>query len=67
MDKASFAQWKENPITIEVMDVIKQTRDAYRDAIIGHARAGEHNESIRAAGNIEGLDYLLNIQFEDQE
>ena len=66
MDKESFAQWKENIVTIEVISRIKETREAYGEAIIGHALSGDSIAAARAAGNIEALDFLINIQYEDQ-
>lgn len=66
MDKESFTQWKENLVTMEIMGIIKEARNSYRDAIIGHAAEGESIQAARAAGMIEALDFLLNIQYEDQ-
>ena len=66
MDKESFTQWKENLVTMEIMGIIKEARNSYLDAITGHAAAGESIQAARAAGNIEALDFLLNIQYEDQ-
>ena len=66
MDKESFTQWKENAVTIEIMEQIRLVKESYRDAVISYAADGESIQAARAAGNIESLNYLLNIQYEDQ-
>lgn len=64
MTKEDFELWKDNPITKDVLSQISDIRDQYRDSIIGMAASGQTVEAARVAGNIESLDFLLNIQWE---
>lgn len=65
MDKESFTQWMENTITKEVMVQIKMARDDCKETIIGYARDGNAIQAARISGNIEALDFLLNISPEE--
>jgi hypothetical protein len=67
MDKESFTQWMEHPVTKEVMKIINDTRLEFSHSLMAHASSGETVSAARAAGNMEGLDYLLNIQYEDTQ
>lgn len=67
MTKSDFEQWVNSPITKEIMSQLKETRDAYRESLIGLAVSGDPLASAKVAGNIESFDYLLNIEFEGVE
>ena len=67
MTKEDFEQWKENPVTKEVMSQITEVRNSYREAIIQSASSGDSIASARTAGNIESLDYLLKIEWEGKD
>jgi hypothetical protein len=64
MTKEEFQQWKEYKVTKEVMEQLSDVRNQYREAVIQSAASGDNVSSARLAGNIESLDFLLNIQWE---
>lgn len=66
MTKEDFTQWLENPITVEVMGRVRGTRNEFSHSLMAHASSGDSVAAARAAGHIEALDYLLNIEYEDQ-
>ena len=67
MTKEEFEQWKDSSVTKEVMEQIMDIRNQYREAIVQSASSGDSISSARTAGQIESLDYLLNIQWEGKD
>jgi len=67
MNKEDFDQWKSNPVTKEVMEIIRDWRTAYANSL---AMGGTYNpdsmentfgNTAKTVGVIEGLDQILNI------
>lgn len=67
MTKEDFEQWKDSSVTKEVMARIHESRERFREAVIHSAASGETVLSAKLAGNIEGFDYLLNIEWEGND
>lgn len=70
--REDFALWKMHPITKEVLKELRETRAALKDALSsGQTLTGEAGataeKTARMIGNIEGIEMLLELQFEDEE
>lgn len=66
-----FAEWKEHPVTKEIFELLKMTRIDLQDRLaIGFTArltAEEtHGMTHKIVGQIEGLNQLLNISYEDE-
>ena len=67
MTKEDFEQWKNSPVTKEVMDIMREARLQCAEDIIKCSASGEHAIATRLSGNIETFDFFLNIQFEETQ
>lgn len=70
--KEDFALWKMHPITKEILRECRETRAALRQALSnGETLTGEAGataeKTARMIGNIEGIEMLLELKFEDEE
>ena len=68
--KEQFAEWKEHPVTKEVFDKIKETKDALVEKLAEGQTVAQNADVTRGLtnkviGQIEGLNQLLNIEFVD--
>lgn len=71
MTKEDFIGWKNEPITIEIYKKLEETKQALMDGLANgqtlSTLADEtHGGTARMIGNIEGLNQLLNISYEDE-
>jgi uncharacterized phage-associated protein len=67
-----FAEWKEHPVTKEIYQGIKKTKQELVNRIaegqtLGHASDVTHGLTNRMVGHIEGLNQLLNISYADKQ
>lgn len=67
-----FAEWKEHPVTKEVMLEIQKSVNSLTERIIdgrsiGNSAEVTHGLTSRLVGQIDGLNQLLNITFADNE
>jgi len=72
ISKESFEEWRTHPVTIEIYDEIKKAKQTLQHNIsegltIGHRADITHGLTNKAIGQIEGLNQLLNITYEDEE
>lgn len=67
MTKEDFEQWKNSPVTKEIMGIINDARSQCAENVIKCSASGEHAIATRLSGNIETLDFFLNIQFEETQ
>lgn len=65
MQKEQFKEWEANPVTKEVMGVIRQAQNQYIMDLASGQTLGDSTETAKFVGIIEGLNFLLNIQYED--
>jgi len=65
--KEEFVQWKSNVVTEYILKFLAEQRSDYIDALRGYVRAGEHTSAARCEGMIEGLEQLLEIEYEDPQ
>ena len=71
MNKETFLEWRNSPVTVEVFDTIEKYRDTLTECLsTGQtlcATSGEtHGSTARVIGQIEGLSQLLNINYEGE-
>ena len=72
MTKESFEEWKSIPATIEILGKLEEARTALKEGLASGqtlcTTADEtHGSTARMVGNIEGLNQILNISYEDEE
>ena len=71
MTPEAFSEWKNHPVTVEVFKELEQTREALQQDLAGgltlcHTADGTHGSTARMVGNIEGINQVLNISFEEE-
>jgi len=70
--KEQFIEWKTHPVTIEVYEEIKRAKQLLvtnlsEGATIGYEAQVTHGQTNKVIGQIEGLNQLLNLTYEDEE
>ena len=70
--KEMFLEWKEHPVTKEIFIEIRKAKQILLDNFlkgftIGSSADVTHGLTNKLYGQIEGLDQLLNITYEDEE
>jgi hypothetical protein len=70
--KEQFMEWKVNPVTIEVYEEIRKMKESLKDKLsegltIDYSAEGTHGKTNKMVGQIEGLNQLLNLTYEDSE
>lgn len=65
-----FAEWKTHPVTEEIFKELNKTKQSIIEQLangntIGPDASATHGFTNRAIGQIDGLNQLLNISFED--
>lgn len=66
--KEDFVEWKRNPVTVGVFDVLKAERIKEVNALIeGYTLAGEKTtqKTAYSVGKIAGLDLIFEYEVED--
>jgi len=67
-----LANWKEHPVTVIILNLVREEREKlYKILGDGGTLCTDSADSTQAQtsmmiGNIQGLTFLLNIQFEDE-
>jgi len=72
MTKEAFEEWKSNPTTIEIYKILGDLKKSLQDNLANgqtlcSTADATMGSTARMIGNIEGLNQLLNISFEDEE
>ena len=70
--KEQFEEWKTHPVTIEIFEEIEKAKQGLQDKIaegltIGYRADETHGLTNKIVGQIEGLNQLLNITYEDEK
>ena len=70
--KEQFSEWKANPVTIEIYKEVERAKQSLvsmlsKGATIGQAAENTHGMTNRVIGQINGLNQLLNLTYEDNE
>lgn len=72
LNKENYGLWKRHPITRVLFKELRETRSNLRDLISsGETLTGEAGataeRTARMIGQIEGINLLLEVKFEDEE
>ncbi len=72
MEKEQFQEWKSHPVTIEIFKEILKTKhvlETYLSHGLTLAKSAEETQSktAKVVGNIEGLNQLLNISYQEED
>ncbi len=67
--KEEYIEWKNHPVTKIVKQSIEEERDRLKEIVSSGAVLEDFSEQkvARLIGHIEGLNYLLDIRYEDEE
>jgi hypothetical protein len=70
--KEMFQEWKAHPVTIEVFQEVQRAKDRLIASMsegmtIGNTAEVTHGLTNKAVAQIEGLNQLLNITYEEEE
>lgn len=65
MTKDEYVEWKENSVTKEIILIMKEVREAYKEKLASGATIDSITNTARTVGNIEAFDYLINIEWEE--
>ena len=70
--KEQFSEWKTHPVTIEIYKEVKSAKQNLvsmlsAGATIGQTDEETHGMTNRVIGQINGLNQLLNLTYEDNE
>jgi hypothetical protein len=72
LTKEMFNEWKAHPVTQAVFEEIQKAKDSLKDSMcegvtIGDTAEKTHGLTNKMLGQIEGLNQLLNISYEEDE
>ena len=72
MNREQFTEWREHPITKEIFDALRETRDMDVQSLVdGGTLATDMGETAqltaRIVGKIQGINQILDIDFEEEE
>lgn len=65
--REEYQQWRSNNVTEFIFKNLEQRKQDYIDALRGYVRASEFNMAMRCEGMIEGIDDLLDTEYEDPQ
>ena len=70
--KEQFAEWKAHPVTIAVYEEVRAVRqrlseELSRGATLGYEAEATHGATNKLVGQIEGLNQLLELKYEDDD
>ena len=66
MTQGEYMEWVQHPVTKEMTKALAATREGVLEELGAGATLSEfvERDTARLVGNIEGLDFFLNHQFE---
>ena len=70
--KEQFEEWKTHPVTIEIYEEIKKAKEVLLNNMSDGLTLGQkadvtHGLTNKLVGQVEGLNQLLNITYEDED
>ena len=70
--KEQFEEWKTHPVTIEIYEEIKKAKEVLLNNMSDGLTLGQkadvtHGLTNKLVGQVEGLNQLLNITYEDDK
>ena len=67
MTKVEFMEWRDHPVTKELIRMFTEVRDAYAERLVGGFTIDEPTKTSKDVGVIKGLDFFLKAQFEEED
>jgi hypothetical protein len=69
--KEQFVEWKTHPVTIEVYEEVELAKQGLLEQLMQGVSIGQradvtHGLTNKVIGQIEGLNQLLNLTYEDE-
>jgi hypothetical protein len=69
--KEQFVEWKTHPVTIEVYEEVELAKKGLLEQLMQGVSIGQradvtHGLTNKVIGQIEGLNQLLNLTYEDE-
>ena len=70
--KEQFEEWKTHPVTIEIYEEVEKAKRVLQETFsdgftLGQRADVTHGLTNKLVGQIEGLNQLLNITYEDEK
>jgi len=70
--KEQFSEWKASPVTIEIYKEVERAKQSLvsmlsKGTTIGQTAEETHGMTNRVIGQINGLNQLLNLTYEDED
>lgn len=70
LNQEQYTEWKEHPVTKEVFKSVEEMRDDLLKCFAKGVTVGQHADvthglTNKMLGQIEGLNQILNIEFEE--
>jgi len=63
--KEEFEQWRSNPVTLEVMEILRERKDKIAHQIASGACLGDESAHALAVGRYQEIDDLREMKYED--
>jgi len=67
MTRTEFIEWRDHAVTVELMKLFKEVREAYADKLVRGDSLGKEALTAQDVGIVKGLDFFLKAEFEGDE
>lgn len=67
ISKDEFIGWYHSEVTQAILEQVREAKLAFQELLCSEAALGKSIQNARWFGNIEGLDYLLNIKYDRED
>jgi len=67
MTKSEFIDWKSHPVTVEMVEIFSEVREALVEALVAGTDLSNPTEAAKKVGQVQGLDFLLRAEYEGEE
>jgi len=65
ISKEEFLQWRGSDVTIFVIEALDRAKEDYIVALRNAAIEGDIAKTARCEGILEGIEFILNIDYDD--
>jgi len=59
MTKREFIEWRDSPVTTELMRMFQEVREAYVDKLVRGDTLGNEVVTAKDVGIVKGLDFFI--------
>ena len=64
--QAEFNEWNHHPVTEYIDRLIREQQEIFKNQILEGMFKDDNSGYMRAVGQIEGMNYFLNREYEDE-